>query len=66
MLKYLNPSVKIVPITVGLAKYEECLKVAERITEILNKTKDKVLIVVSSDMNHYEDSETTLKKIILL
>lgn len=62
MLKYLNPSVKIVPIVIGISHYEECLKVAEGITETLNKTKEKVLIVVSSDMNHYEDSETTLKK----
>lgn len=62
MLKYLRPSVKIVPVTLGLLGYEECLKIAELIVKSLADIKKKALIIVSSDMNHYEDSESTIKK----
>ena len=62
MLKYLNPSVKIVPVIFGLLSYEECCEIAEKISSLLLNIKEKVLIVVSSDMNHYEDSEKTSKK----
>ena len=62
MLKYLEPSVKIVPIVFSLLSYEECCEIADKITNLLLNIKGKMLIVVSSDMNHYEDSEKTLKK----
>jgi AmmeMemoRadiSam system protein B len=62
MLKYLNTTVQIVPVVFGLLSYQECLKIAELIVKSLNEITKKALIIVSSDMNHYEDSETTTKK----
>lgn len=58
-LKYINPKVKITPITVrGLSNND--------ITDfamLLSKTVDEnTLLIISSDMNHFEDSTISSKK----
>jgi AmmeMemoRadiSam system protein B len=62
MLKYLNSNVKIVPIVFSLLSYNEALIIGNIIAEQLKKKGKNILIIVSSDMNHYEDSVTTLNK----
>ncbi|MBE9529076.1 MAG: AmmeMemoRadiSam system protein B [Proteobacteria bacterium] len=65
-LQRLNPSVRIVPITVMAATPEECVTlgraIAGAIEEYRRDTGNEVLIVVSSDMNHYEPQDETKRK----
>lgn len=62
-LQVLNPAVKICVISVSHAPFERVEAVAEGIARaILAQDGDDTLIVASSDMNHYEDHDTTLEK----
>ncbi|MDY6820205.1 MAG: AmmeMemoRadiSam system protein B [Deferribacterota bacterium] len=62
MLKYLRKDVEIVPITIKGLSLNECLVLAKKISTICMEYKGEILIVVSSDFNHYEDAEITDKK----
>ncbi len=61
-LQRLNPSVKIVPITVMAANPDECVRIGNAIAGCIEEYGHDVLIVVSSDMNHYESEESTRVK----
>lgn len=58
----LNPKAKIVPITVMDADYDECRAMGEAIAAAIKNCDKDVLIVASSDMNHYESEDTTQRK----
>lgn len=58
----LNPKATIVPITVMNADFTECSEIGEAIAEVLKNYDEEVLIVVSSDMNHFESEEITQRK----
>lgn len=60
-LQYRNPQVKIVPLVIGTLDWDRSREVALALTEFL-KTRRGVLIVASTDMNHYESDEATRKK----
>ncbi|AEA33230.1 AmmeMemoRadiSam system protein B [Hippea maritima] len=53
---------KIVPIVVGTHNVAKLYSMAETIAETIKDAGKDVLIVVSTDMNHYEDQTTTLIK----
>lgn len=58
----INPEAKIVPVTVMRANVNECEEMGKALAGVVSKTAERVLIVVSSDMNHYEpDSATRIK-----
>lgn len=61
-LRFLNPKVNIVPITVMQAPYPELLAMGDALAKAVSSYKGDVLIVVSSDMNHYEDQKNTEQK----
>ncbi len=61
-IQLLNPKATIVPITVMSADIKECSEIASAIAEVLENYDEEVLIVVSSDMNHFESEEVTEKK----
>ncbi|MCA8916136.1 MAG: AmmeMemoRadiSam system protein B [Planctomycetes bacterium] len=62
-LQFLNPAVKVCVISVSHAPTETVQAVAAGIASaILSQDGGDTLIVASSDMNHYEDHETTLAK----
>ncbi|MCK9582190.1 MAG: AmmeMemoRadiSam system protein B [Endomicrobiales bacterium] len=54
-IKYINPSAKIVPITLANYSLELCTKLALSIAKIIKEkyANQKVLILASSDMSHY-------------
>ncbi|PLX68371.1 MAG: AmmeMemoRadiSam system protein B [Denitrovibrio sp.] len=54
ILKYFNPDVKVVCITLKYLDIEDIKKAADHISECTDG-----LFVISSDFNHFEDSETT-------
>ncbi|CAG1065307.1 hypothetical protein BAC1_00886 [uncultured bacterium] len=57
-----NPNAKIVPVTIMRADVTECEEMGKALARAVSKAAERVLIVVSSDMNHYEpDSATRVK-----
>ncbi|MGB9431440.1 MAG: AmmeMemoRadiSam system protein B [Candidatus Acidiferrum sp.] len=61
-LQVLAPGFSFVPVAVGTLRYEVLRETGEGIARVLEETKEEILVVTSSDMNHYEDDETTRHK----
>jgi MEMO1 family protein len=61
-LQVCRPDIKFVPIAIGTGQLILLEQLGQALAEVLNKTKDRALIVASSDMNHYEDDATTRVK----
>jgi AmmeMemoRadiSam system protein B len=61
-LQALNPSLTFVPIALGTAQFEPLQELGEAIGEIVAAHGEPVLIVASSDMNHYESDPVTRVK----
>lgn len=57
-----QPELRIVPITVSHLSVATCKKIGEAIANAISVEKEDILIVSSTDMNHYEDQERTMKK----
>ncbi len=53
---------KIVPIVIGTHNREKLRHLGMALAEAVKNSKKDILIVVSSDMNHYENQDTTIKK----
>ena len=51
-----------VPIAVGVGSYEPLAELGEAIAQVAAMHEDKVLIIASSDMNHYESDAITRVK----
>lgn len=58
----LNPSAQIVPITIMAAKAKEREEMGKALAKVVSKAGERVLILVSSDMNHYESDQATRVK----
>ncbi|MCB1207641.1 MAG: AmmeMemoRadiSam system protein B [Verrucomicrobiae bacterium] len=50
-----NPFVRIVPIAIGRASYEELEPLAKALADLREELGERVLFVISSDMNHFAD-----------
>jgi AmmeMemoRadiSam system protein B len=61
-LQVLSPGFSFVPIAIGTLRFEDLRETGEGIARVLAETPEHVLVVTSSDMNHYEDEETTWRK----
>jgi MEMO1 family protein len=61
-LQVLDPGFSFVPIAVGTLRFADLVATGEGIARVLEESKEEILIVTSSDMNHYEDDETTRRK----
>jgi MEMO1 family protein len=61
-IQYFNPKASIVPVTIMYMGYEECKELGKAVANAIRRYNDKILIVVSSDMNHYERDSLTKKK----
>jgi AmmeMemoRadiSam system protein B len=62
LLQVRNPDVKILPMVVGTADLARAEQVALALGMWLEGLPEKPLVVVSSDMSHYESDETTRRK----
>ena len=58
-LQELAGDFKFVPITVGTGRFDALSALGITLAEIIQQEAERVLIVASSDMNHYEDDENT-------
>ena len=51
-----------VPVAPGTVKFESLVSVGEALGRVLSKAKESVLLLTTSDLNHYEDDATTRNK----
>jgi AmmeMemoRadiSam system protein B len=58
-LQVLDPEFTFVPIAIGTIRFQELVEVGEGLARVLAESGEDILVVTSSDMNHYEDDELT-------
>jgi MEMO1 family protein len=61
-LQVLTPGFSFVPLAVGTLHYAELKETGEGIAQVLEQAQEDILIVTSSDMNHYEADDLTRRK----
>lgn len=54
-----QPKLQIVPISLRSLSLEECLQLGTKVASVLKEFAAEVLLLASSDMNHFLDAETT-------
>lgn len=61
-LQVLAPAFSFVPVALGTVQFESLVSVGEGIARVLGNSKENVLLLTTSDLNHYEDDATTRAK----
>jgi len=61
-LQVLQPHFRFVPITVGTGQFEVLSALGVSIASVIRESHDRVLVIASSDMNHYESDSVTRVK----
>src|SRR5437879_9518210 len=61
-LQVLAPDFTLVPVALGNVQFADVVKVGEALARVLESTKENVLLLATSDLNHYEDDATTRVK----
>ena len=61
-LQVLDPGFSFAPVVVGTLRPEELRELGEGVARVLAESPEDILLVTSSDMNHYEDDQTTRHK----
>ena len=61
-LQLIRPDVKFVPIAIGTGRLFLLEQLGEALSKVIADQETAVLIIASSDMNHYEDDATTRVK----
>ncbi|MFC2020259.1 AmmeMemoRadiSam system protein B [Chloroflexota bacterium] len=61
-LQYFKPDIKLVPIIFGNAGGDIYKEIGKDIAGAINESNRGVVIIASSDMNHYESQETAQRK----
>ena len=61
-IHYYRPDASIVPIAFAYLSLDKCKIVGEALGKALQRWTTPVTLVISTDLNHYEDQETTLRK----
>lgn len=61
-LQVLAPEFAFVPVALGTVRFEDVASVGEAIGRVLASLKEEVLLLTTSDLNHYEDDATTRVK----
>jgi AmmeMemoRadiSam system protein B len=58
-LQVLVPDFTFVPVALGTVRFEHLVDVGEGLARVLETCKEDVLLLTTSDLNHYEDDATT-------
>jgi AmmeMemoRadiSam system protein B len=61
-LQVLAPGFSFVPVALGTIRFEELVSVGEAIARVLAAAGEDVLLLTTSDLNHYQDDATTRVK----
>jgi AmmeMemoRadiSam system protein B len=56
------PGFTFVPVALGTIRFEDLVSVGESIAHVLAEAEERVLLLTTSDLNHYEDDATTRVK----
>jgi AmmeMemoRadiSam system protein B len=58
-LQIVDPGFSFVPVAVGTLRFEELHELGMGIARVIKESQEEILVVTSSDMNHYEPDEAT-------
>jgi len=58
-LQILDPGFSFVPVAVGTLRFEELHELGMGLARVLKESQEEILVVTSSDMNHYEPDDAT-------
>jgi hypothetical protein len=58
-LQVLAPGFAFVPIALGTTRFESLVSLGEALARVLADSNEDVLLLTTSDLNHYEDDATT-------
>lgn len=61
-LQVLAPGFSFVPVALGTLRFEDLVSVGKAVARVLLTEKEEVLLLTTSDLNHYEDDATTRRK----
>jgi MEMO1 family protein len=61
-LQVLVPEFTFVPVALGTVRFESLVEVGEAIGRVLEAWQEDVLLLTTSDLNHYEDDAATRVK----
>src|ERR1700760_2019414 len=61
-LQVLAPGFSFVPVALGTVRFDDLVRVGEAVARVLMAAGDRVLLLATSDLNHYEDDATTRVK----
>jgi AmmeMemoRadiSam system protein B len=61
-LQRLVPSFAFVPVVIGAVQYEDLESLGHALAEVIRSEQGPILLVASSDMNHYESDDVTRVK----
>jgi AmmeMemoRadiSam system protein B len=61
-LQVLAPGFTFVPVALGTIRFESLVNVGEALARVLADSNEDVLLLTTSDLNHYEDDATTRVK----
>jgi AmmeMemoRadiSam system protein B len=61
-LQVMAPGFSFVPVALGTVRFEDLVSVGEAVARVLMATNEPVLLLATSDLNHYEDDATTRVK----
>lgn len=57
-----NPNLSFVPIALGTSQFEVLEPMGNAVADVLRQQAEPVLVIASSDMNHYQNDRTTREK----
>jgi len=61
-LQVLRPEFTFVPLALGTVEFDELVAIGEGIGRVLSRVNEDVLLLTTSDLNHYENDATTRVK----
>ncbi|HTB92750.1 MAG TPA: AmmeMemoRadiSam system protein B [Candidatus Sulfotelmatobacter sp.] len=61
-LQVLDPDFSFVPVAVGTVRFDDLQALGTGLARVLKESREEILILASSDMNHYESDEITRLK----
>lgn len=61
-LQILKPDFTFVPVALGTVRFEDLVAIGEAIGKVAAGSSEEVLLLTTSDLNHYEDDATTRVK----
>ncbi len=61
-LQVLSPGFTFVPVALGTVRFEDLVAVGEAVGRVLQEAAEEILLLTTSDLNHYEDDAVTRMK----